>query len=360
MFEPRCILVTGGAGFIGSNFIRRVLREHSSVSIINLDALTYAGNLESLTDIEKHHGSIGDGRYQFVHGDIRDLELISTVLSNGDRVADCVVHFAAESHVDRSIMGPAAFVDTNVTGTLTLLEACRAAWNERTDRRFLQVGTDEVYGSLSPDDSPFTEKTSLAPNSPYSASKAGADLLVRAYVETFRFPAITTRCSNNYGPYQFPEKFIPLAITRALADQSIPLYGDGLNVRDWLFVDDHADALWVALTRGEVGETYNIGGEAERRNIDVLTELLRILGKPTSLIRKVTDRPGHDRRYAMNITRIRSKLGWQPATRFADGLEQTVKWYVEHREWWERVLSEAYRASNALYLKHQAARDVAE
>jgi dTDP-glucose 4,6-dehydratase len=258
---------------------------------------------------------------------------------------------AAESHVDRSIMGPAVFVDTNVRGTLTLLEACRGEITTR-DRpfRFVQVGTDEVYGTLGSIDPAFTEATPLAPNSPYSASKAGADLLVRSYVETFAFPAIITRCSNNYGPYQFPEKLIPLMITRALADQPLPVYGDGLNTRDWLHVEDHASAIWDVLTSGRLGAVYNIGGGAELSNIQVVRMLLGLLGKPESLIQYVTDRLGHDRRYAMNSEKLCRELGWQPEHTFEAGLAETVTWYLDHRRWWERVLSEAYRAASALYL----------
>jgi len=345
-------LVTGGAGFIGSNFIRWLLHRAPSVHVINFDFLTYAGNLESLEDVAQTHGPRGDGRYHFVRGDVRDLEALKAVLQPKSVPApDCVVHMAAESHVDRSIMGPAVFVDTNVRGTLTLLEACRG---ERPDRsqpfRFIQVSTDEVYGSLRPDDSAFTETTPVAPNSPYSASKAGADLLVRSYVETFSFPAIITRCSNNYGPYQFPEKLIPLMITRALADKSLPVYGDGKNVRDWLYVDDHASGIWEVLRHGRVGEVYNIGGRAELSNMDVVRTLLQILGKTESLIQHVKERSGHDRRYAMNIDKICGELGWKPQHSLEEGLPATVEWYLQHRRWWERVLSEAYRASNALYL----------
>jgi dTDP-glucose 4,6-dehydratase len=263
-----------------------------------------------------------------------------------------VVHFAAESHVDRSIVGPTAFVETNVGGTLTLLEACRAELlREPRPFRFLHVSTDEVYGSLRPADPPFNEQTPIAANSPYSASKAGSDLLVRAYVETHHLPAVITRCSNNYGPYQFPEKLIPLMITRALRDEPLPVYGDGLNVRDWIHVLDHADALWVVLTKGAPGEVYNIGGEAETTNITIVRQLLRQLGKPETLIKYVTDRPGHDRRYALDITKIRTTLGWAPQRDLATGLADTVEWYLGNRTWWERVLSEAYRAAHALYLK---------
>ena len=353
------MLVTGGAGFIGSNFVRWLLDTDPNVQIVNLDLLTYAGNLESLSDV------IGNGRHFFIRADVRDFDVMRAVLAGdaaetphasatGRRLPapDAVVHMAAESHVDRSIMGPAVFVDTNVRGTLALLEACRAEL-ARAPRAFrlLHVSTDEVYGSLGERDAAFTEATALAPNSPYSASKAASDLLVRSYVETFALPAMITRCSNNYGPYQFPEKLIPLMITRALADQPLPVYGDGLNVRDWLHVEDHARALWAVLTHGRVGEVYNIGGRSEQPNIAVVQTLLKILAKPESLIRYVTDRAGHDRRYAINCDKLCGELGWEPRHTFEAGLAATVGWYLERRGWWERVLSEAYRASNALYLK---------
>lgn len=362
--SPRVVLVTGGAGFIGVNFVRWALDHDPQLQIVVLDALTYAGNMESLSAVENAHGALGDGRYFFVHGDIRDHARVSRILGGKEAETalsgrparrippvESVVHFAAESHVDRSIMGPAVFVETNVGGTLSLLEACRGILSERAEPfRFVHVSTDEVYGSLRPSDPAFSESTPLAPNSPYSASKAGSDLLVRSYVETFGFPAITTRCSNNYGPFQFPEKLIPLMITRALADQQLPVYGDGQNVRDWLYVTDHASAIWRALTRGRIGEVYNIGGGAERRNLDLVRGLLKLLGKPDSLISFVTDRPGHDRRYAMNTYKIETELGWSPTHTFESGLETTVGWYLENRLWWERVLSEAYRAATALYL----------
>jgi dTDP-glucose 4,6-dehydratase len=359
------MLVSGGAGFIGSNFVRWVLKKSPGVRVVNLDLLTYAGNLESLEDVAEAHGPTGDGRYYFIRGDVRDFYLVSELLQGRVRetpgagssarevpAPDCVVHMAAESHVDRSITGPAVFVDTNIRGTQALLESCRGALAVETRPfRFLQVSTDEVYGTLAPEDPAFTEATPLAPNSPYSASKAGADLLVRSYVETFDFPAIITRCSNNYGPYQFPEKLIPLMITRALADQRLPVYGDGLHVRDWLHVEDHASAIWDVLTRGRLGDVYNIGGGAELPNIDVVRTLLRVLGKPESLIQYVADRPGHDRRYAMNTARLTTELGWRPEHSLDTGLASTVQWYLDHRTWWERVLSEAYRATNAMYLK---------
>jgi dTDP-glucose 4,6-dehydratase len=359
---PSTILVTGGAGFIGSNFVRATLRRDPKIRVVNLDVLTYAGNLESLADVSRDYSD----RYRFVHGDIRDMPVVSALLagrpaSNGKSAAsatqsewvpDAVVHFAAESHVDRSIIGPAAFVETNVSGTLALLEACRAELN-RASRpfRFVHVSTDEVYGSLGPGDPAFSERTPLAPNSPYAASKAGSDFLVRAYVETHHFPALITRCSNNYGPYQFPEKLIPLMITRALRDQPLPVYGDGKNVRDWIHVLDHNDAVWNVLTKGVAGEVYNIGGQAETTNITIVRQLLKLLGKPESLIRYVTDRPGHDRRYAMDITKISDTLGWTPQHDLETGLAETVEWYLANRDWWERVLNEAYRAAHALYLR---------
>ena len=353
------LLVTGGAGFIGSNFIRWVLSRHKNVTIVNLDLLTYAGNLESLADVDAKYGAKGEGRYTFVHGDIRDFELVGGLM-NGEttrhaspvtRLPDSLVHFAAESHVDRSIMGPAVFVDTNVRGTVTLLEVVRAELTARPrDFRFVHVSTDEVYGTLGPKDPAFTEDTPLAPNSPYAASKAASDLLVRSYPETFKFPAIITRCSNNYGPYQFPEKLIPLMVTRGMRDEPLPVYGDGLNVRDWIHVDDHAEAVWTALQGGRPGSVYNIGGNAERPNLQVIKQILKQLGKPESLISFVTDRPGHDRRYAMNSGRMQKELGWTPRHTFEAGLADTVRWYVENRTWWERVLSEAYRAANAMYL----------
>jgi dTDP-glucose 4,6-dehydratase len=361
-FRPSCVLVTGGAGFIGSNFIRWLLAHDADVRVVNFDALTYAGNLESLADVKARHGATGDGRYFFLHADVRDFGATERALTGQAREADAdggrtvppcdaVMHFAAESHVDRSILGPVAFVETNVRGTATLLEACRGAWG-RTPRgaRFLPVGTDEVYGSLDPEDPAFTETTPLAPNSPYSASKAAADLLVRAWGHTFDFPAIITRCSNNYGPYQFPEKLIPLMITRALADQPLPVYGDGQQARDWLHVADHAAALWEVLRRGRCGEVYNIGGRAEWKNLDVVRLVLHALGKPDRLIQFVTDRPGHDRRYAMDASKLERELAWAPRERLEHGIPETVRWYVAHRSWWERVLNEAYRAASALYL----------
>jgi dTDP-glucose 4,6-dehydratase len=356
------ILVTGGCGFIGSNFVRHVLTKTDHVQVINLDLLTYAGNLESLSDVDAAFGERGERRYQFVHGDIRDFDLVRKLLTgpppetahSSQRTAhtvDAVVHFAAESHVDRSILGPKAFVETNVNGTFTLLEAARAELGQRPrDFRLVHVSTDEVYGDLGPGDPAFTEDTPLRPHSPYSASKAGSDLLVQAYAHTFGLPTLITRCSNNYGPYQFPEKLIPLMITRALADQPLPVYGQGTNVRDWLHVEDHAEAIWTVLTRGDVGSVYNLGGECEVANLDLVRRILGLLGKPESLIRFVTDRPGHDRRYAMNIGAVKRALGWSPRYDLERGLKETVAWYQEHRVWWERVLSEAYRTANQMYL----------
>ena len=349
-FQPACVLVTGGAGFIGSNLIRWIVSEQPLVRVVNLDLLTYAGNLESLEDVAH------DARYRFVHGDIGDQELVARLLAGDAGPApDAVLHLAAESHVDRSILGPAVFVETNVRGTLTLLEATRAELDRRPRPfRFLHVSTDEVYGTLGPAAPAFTEATPLAPNSPYAASKAGADHLVHAYVATFGLPAVITRCANNYGPYQFPEKLVPLMITRALRDEALPVYGDGLQVRDWIHVEDHARALWTVLTRGVPGLVYNIGGEIQVPNIQIVQTILRHLGKPESLICHVADRAGHDRRYAMYVGRLRTELGWMPRHTLEDGLAATVAWYLEHPTWWERVVTEAYRAAAALYLAERA------
>lgn len=363
-FRPRVVAVTGGAGFIGSNLVRWLLKHEPEVKVVTIDALTYAGNLESLGDVVDNHGEDGDGRYQFIHGDIRDSRLVGMLLAGGAAdvngrtvpMPDAVLHLAAESHVDRSILGPAEFVSTNVQGTLNLLECLRSELKARPRAfRFVNVSTDEVYGSLSPDDPAFTETHPLAPNSPYSASKAGADCLVRAYRETFNLPLLTTRCSNNYGPFQFPEKLIPLMITRALSDQTLPVYGDGMNVRDWLYVTDHASAIWAVCTCGKLDESiYNIGGEAEVPNLVVVRTILAILERPDSLITFVPDRLGHDRRYAMDITRISTSLNWRPSVSFEEGLRRTVEWYRENESWWRRVQSEAYRASRALYLNSAA------
>jgi len=323
------VLVTGGAGFIGSNFVRLLL-ERTTHDVVNLDALTYAGNLENLTDVERHP------RYAFVRADITDR--VATDAAFEAHRPDVVVHFAAESHVDRSILGADAFVTTNVLGTQVLIDLAR----RHKVARFVHVSTDEVYGSLGPTGK-FREDTPLQPNSPYSATKTGSDLLVRAAFHTHGFPAVTTRCSNNYGPYQFPEKLIPLMIANALEGKKLPVYGDGKNVRDWIFVTDHCDGVLTVMQRGRDGEVYNLGGEAEMENIAVVRAILTALGKGDDLIQYVKDRPGHDRRYAMDIGKAQRELGWQPRHTFAAGLQATVKWYVEHRPWWERVRSGAYQ-----------------
>jgi dTDP-glucose 4,6-dehydratase len=326
------LLVTGGAGFIGSNFVLHVLEKHDDIGIVNLDALTYAGNLDSLKSIES------DPRYEFVKGDICDEHLLQSLFR--DHRFDAVVHFAAESHVDRSIASPDNFVETNVVGTHTLLKAAKTAWEKRSgSTRFLHISTDEVYGSLGPDGL-FTEETPLAPNSPYSASKAGSDLLVRSYCETFGFPGIITRCSNNYGPYQFPEKLVPLMIVNALADRPLPVYGDGLNVRDWLFVRDHCAALDAVLHTGTCGQVYNIGGNNEKRNVDIVKLILAEIGKPEKLIAFVKDRPGHDRRYAIDASKIRRELGWSPSVTFEEGIKKTIRWYLDNTWWWEKLLKQ--------------------
>jgi dTDP-glucose 4,6-dehydratase len=324
------ILVTGGCGFIGSNFVLHMLSTRIDCSIVNLDALTYAGNQDNLLSVQ------ADPRYTFVKADIRDAVACGTVFSEHD--IDAVVHFAAESHVDRSITGPAVFILTNVLGTQNLLECARTAWKGSFDlKRFVHVSTDEVYGSLGPTGS-FSETTPLSPNSPYSASKAGSDLIARAYFETYGFPSLITRCSNNYGPYQFPEKLIPLMITNALADTPLPVYGDGGNIRDWLYVVDHCKAIEAVLTKGTPGQVYNIGGNNEWRNIDIVKVVLRELGKPESLIAFVADRLGHDRRYAIDAGKIRRELGWTPDVQFDQGICMTIKWYLENKGWWGKLL----------------------
>lgn len=319
------ILVTGGAGFIGSNFIRYMLQEHP-YHIINLDALTYCGNLENLRGVED------DPRYTFVRGSITDRKLVDGIIKD----VDAVINFAAESHVDRSIEDPEIFIRTNILGTQTLLEASRKHGVER----FIQISTDEVYGSA--EKGYFTEETPLAPNSPYSASKASADLMVRAYHRTYGLPVNITRCSNNYGPYQFPEKLIPLMITNALENKPLPVYGDGMNVRDWIHVLDHCRAVDLVLHRGRVGEVYNIGGNSERRNIEIVELIVRELGRDESLIRFVEDRPGHDRRYAIDASKIRNELGWRPLYNFEEGIRETIRWYIDNRAWWENIKSGEY------------------
>ena len=342
------ILVTGGAGFIGSNF---VLDWFAGVGtpLVNLDKLTYAGNLANLQSIERHAG------YIFEQGDICDAGLLERLL--GRYQPRAILHFAAESHVDRSLTGPEAFVKTNIDGTFRLLEAARAYWGrlpaeDRAAFRFLHVSTDEVYGTLRPEDPPFAETNAYAPNSPYAASKAASDHLVRAYVHSYGLPAVTTNCSNNYGPYQFPEKLLPLMITNAIAGKALPVYGDGRQVRDWLYVGDHCSALRVVLERGEIGETYNIGGRNEQANIDTVHLLCSLLDEllpgsahapHSQLIKFVTDRPGHDRRYAINADKIEQKLGWQPAETFATGLRRTLEWYLANQDWVRSVTTGAYR-----------------
>ena len=339
-------LVTGGAGFIGGNFVLEAVAK--GVRVINLDALTYAGNVDTLSSLE------GNPDHVFVHGDIGDRALVERLLR--EHRPDAVINFAAESHVDRSIDGPAAFVHTNVVGTLALLEAARDYWKSleggaKENFRFLHVSTDEVYGSLG-DTGMFTETTPYAPNSPYSASKAASDHLVRAFHHTYGLPVLTTNCSNNYGPYQFPEKLIPLIIARALAGEPLPIYGDGRNVRDWLYVGDHCAAIRAVLEGGRVGETYNVGGNAERQNIEVVNTICALLderrpradGKPrNSQITYVADRPGHDRRYAIDASKLKNELGWEPSHTFEQGIADTVDWYLERQDWVQRVLDGSYR-----------------
>jgi len=352
------ILVTGGAGFIGSNFVLDWLA-HARTPVVNLDKLTYAGNLGNLAS------AANDPRHVFVKGDLNDRGLVAKLLR--EHKPQAIVHFAAESHVDRSIHGPADFVQTNVIGTFSLLEEARSYWSDlkepdKSSFRFLHVSTDEVYGSLGPDDPAFSETTPYAPNSPYAASKAASDHLVRSYHHTYGLPAITTNCSNNYGPYQFPEKLVPLMIVNAVQGKPLPVYGDGLNVRDWLYVGDHCAAVRLALTKGRIGETYNIGGNAEKTNLEVVKTICTILDdlRPlrsslsphpsalipqySSLITFITDRPGHDRRYAMDSRRIEAELGWKPREQFQTGLRKTVEWYLDHMDWVSSVTSGAYRA----------------
>jgi dTDP-glucose 4,6-dehydratase len=347
--ENQPILVTGGAGFIGSNFILQWLAATESGPVVNLDKLTYAGNLGNLTNIS------ADPRYTFVHGDIGDRKLMSDLLGRSRPRA--VVHFAAESHVDRSIHGPDDFVRTNVNGTFGLLEEARAYWTELKQEekgrfRFLHVSTDEVYGSLGPQDAPFSETTSYSPNSPYSATKAASDHLVRAYHHTYGVPVLTTNCSNNYGPYQFPEKLIPLTILNAMNGKAIPVYGDGQNVRDWLYVADHCDAIRTVLARGRIGETYNVGGRNEKPNLEIVHSVCAILDElrpadpvvpHSKLITYVQDRPGHDRRYAMDTRKIERDLKWQPRETFESGIRKTVEWYLANEAWIREVTTGHYR-----------------
>jgi len=340
------LLVTGVAGFIGSNFVYSWLSNHPRDELIGLDNLTYAGNLENLENIPADQKK----RFTFVKGDICDPEIVSSIFEKNE--IDRVVHFAAESHVDRSIHDPQVFLHSNILGTATLLDAAGKFWKHEgtwlPDKHYLQVSTDEVYGSLGPAGY-FTEKTPLDPHSPYSASKASADLLVKAYHDTFGMPVVITRCSNNYGPYQFPEKLIPLMINNALHHKSLPVYGDGKQIRDWLYVDDHCRAIELVLEKGRVGEVYNIGGNNERFNIDIVHLVIRILREETgddkindSLITFVNDRPGHDRRYAIDSTKIQQELGWKPRVSFEDGIRSTIRWYLDHKDWMQHVLSGDY------------------
>ncbi|TLS69853.1 dTDP-glucose 4,6-dehydratase [Photobacterium damselae] len=343
------ILVTGGAGFIGSAVVRHIIN-NTQDSVINLDKLTYAGNLESLSDVEN------SDRYVFEQVDICDREELDRVFAQHQ--PDAVMHLAAESHVDRSIDGPAAFIETNIIGTYTMLEAARQYWNQldaerKSVFRFHHISTDEVYGDLEGTDDLFTETTSYSPSSPYSASKASSDHLVRAWLRTYGFPTLVTNCSNNYGPYHFPEKLIPLMILNALEGKQLPVYGNGMQIRDWLYVEDHASALYTVVTQGEIGETYNIGGHNEKANIEVVKTICSLLeelvpNKPQGiaqyqdLITYVTDRPGHDVRYAIDATKIAAELGWKPAETFESGIRKTVEWYLNNEKWWSRVLDGSY------------------
>ncbi|MBI5020384.1 MAG: dTDP-glucose 4,6-dehydratase [Ignavibacteriales bacterium] len=324
------ILVTGGCGFIGSNFVKYILDTYPEDIVINFDKLTYAGNLENLTDIEKNP------KYHFVKGDICSRIEVENCIKKFN--IDVIINLAAESHVDRSILGPAVFIETNITGTGVLLQIAK----EIGIKKFVQISTDEVYGSLG-NEGKFTETTPLHPNSPYSASKTSADLLALAYEHTFGLPVVITRCSNNYGPYQFPEKLLPLMIANALDNKPLPVYGDGMNIRDWLYVKDHCIAIDVVLRKGKVGEIYNIGGNNEWANINIVKLLLKILNKPESLIKYVKDRPGHDRRYAIDASKIETELGWKPSVTFEIGLEKTVNWYLNNEQWWRRIISGEYQ-----------------
>lgn len=327
------IIITGGAGFIGSNFVFHMLREHPQDRVICLDKLTYAGNLSTLAPV------MGQDNFRFVKADICDRDAVYSLFA--EEHPDVVVNFAAESHVDRSIENPAIFLETNIMGTAVLMDACR----KYSIQRYHQVSTDEVYGDL-PLDRPdlfFTETTPIHTSSPYSSSKASADLLVLAYHRTYGLPVTISRCSNNYGPYHFPEKLIPLMIINALHDKPLPVYGDGLNVRDWLYVEDHCRAIDLILQKGRVGEVYNVGGHNEMKNIDIVKLICKALGKPESLIHHVTDRKGHDRRYAIDPTKIHEELGWLPETKFADGIKKTIQWYLDHEDWWQPIISGEYQ-----------------
>ena len=335
----RKILITGGAGFIGSALVRYIINETSDAVVV-VDKLTYAGNLMSLAPVAQSE------RFAFEKVDICDRAELARVFT--EHQPDCVMHLAAESHVDRSIDGPAAFIETNIVGTYTLLEAARAYWNALTEDkksafRFHHISTDEVYGDLHSTDDFFTETTPYAPSSPYSASKASSDHLVRAWLRTYGLPTLITNCSNNYGPYHFPEKLIPLMIANALNDKPLPVYGKGENVRDWLYVEDHCRAIDLIIHKGRVGEVYNVGGHNEMKNIDIVKLICKELGKPESLITHVADRKGHDMRYAIDPTKIHNELGWLPETKFADGIKKTIKWYLDNKEWWETIISGEYQ-----------------
>jgi len=323
------LLVTGGAGFIGSNFIRYILKKYPDYEIVNLDLLTYAGNLENLKDVEKNP------KYKFIKGDIADKELVNNLVKD----CDVIVNFAAESHVDRSILDSSDFIRTNIVGTHNLLEAAK----NNSLKRFHHISTDEVFGHLGPNDPAFDENTPYAPRSPYSASKAASDHLVRAYFHTFGLPITISNCSNNYGPFHFPEKLIPLAITNLIEGKKIPVYGDGLQVRDWLFVEDHCEAIDLIFQKGKIGETYCVGGNSEKTNMEIVKNILELLGKGEEIIEYVKDRPGHDRRYAIDFSKISRELGWQPRTSFEDGMKQTVEWYKANEDWWRDVKSGEYK-----------------
>lgn len=327
-------LITGGCGFIGSNFVHYILSSESDINVINFDALTYAGNIQNLADMH-------DDRYLFIRGDIRDINAIENIFKEYD--IHTVINFAAESHVDRSILDPSIFIQTNVLGTANLLITAKKYWEKDgyKGKRFIQVSTDEVYGSLGKAGL-FMENTPLAPNSPYSASKAGADMLVRSYYHTFGFPAITTRCSNNYGPYQFPEKLIPLMIHNCMNNKKLPVYGDGMQVRDWLYVEDHCSAIMSVIQKGQLGEVYNIGGNNEKPNIDIVKMILSHFGKSEELIEHVPDRLGHDRRYAIDNTKITTKIGWKPSHTFEDGMKKTIRWYEDNITWLLNITSGGY------------------
>ena len=327
------LLITGGAGFIGSNFIHYIFKKYPDYEIINLDALTYAGNLENLKDIEN------DSRYRFVKGDICDKDLVNDLVKD----VDVVVNFAAESHVDRSILDAENFIRTNVLGTYNLLEAAKSAGWRNENKRFHHISTDEVFGHLEPNDPPFNESTPYSPRSPYSASKASSDHLVRAYFNTYGLPITISNCSNNYGPYMFPEKLIPLFITNLMEGKKVPVYGDGMNVRDWLYVEDHCEAIDFIIQKGKIGETYCIGGNSEKPNIEITKKIIELMGKSEDSIEYVKDRPGHDRRYAIDFSKIKNELGWTPKVSFEEGLQKTIEWYKNNESWWKNIKSGDYQ-----------------